>query len=49
MMIFCSTMHFASGRVRRKTSQFVTQERCVFRKISSNKTGYSQNRVSPVN
>ena len=48
MLLFCSTMHFASGRVRRKTSQFVPPERYVFREISSNRTGCSQNCVSPV-
>ena len=30
MPLFCSTMHFASGRVRRKTSQFVPLKRSVF-------------------
>ena len=35
-MLFCSTMHFASGRVRRKTSQFVeTLKRSVVQEISS--------------
>ena len=34
-------------RVRRKTSQFVLQKRCVFQKISSNRTGCSQICVSP--
>ena len=38
MQLFRSTMHFASGRVRRKTSQFVLPECYVFRKISFNKT-----------
>ena len=28
MLLFCSTMHFASGRVRRKTSQYVAGARC---------------------
>ena len=49
MLLFCSTMHFASGRVRRKTFQFVAGDRCFFRKFSSNRTGRSQNCVSPVN
>ena len=78
MLLFCPTMHFASGffawgvfawvflridrglclgisayfcgflQVRRKTSQFVTLKRCVFREISSNRTGCSQNCVRPV-
>ena len=26
MLLFCSTMHFASGQVRRKTFQFVPPE-----------------------
>ncbi len=47
MLLFCSTMHFASGRVRRKTSQFVAGERCFLRKFSSNRTGRSQNCISP--
>ncbi len=48
MMLFCTTMHFASGRVRRKTFSLCYQQRCVGRKSSSNKTAYSQNCVSPV-
>ena len=47
MLLFCSTMHFASGRVRRKTSQFVAGDRCVFREFLSKRTGCSQNCVSP--
>ena len=54
MLLFCSTMHFASGvfagvflQVRRKTSQFVAEDGCVFREFSSNRTGCSQNCVSP--
>ena len=46
MLLFCPTMHFASGvfawaflQVRRKTSQFVAEDRCVFREISSNRRG----------
>ncbi len=35
MMLFCSTMHFASGRVRRKTFQFVLSER---RKLDGTET-----------
>ena len=49
MRLFCSMMHFASGRVRRKTvSLGFPPERCVFQEFLSNRTGYSQNCVSPV-
>ena len=47
-MLFCSTMHFASGRVHRKTFQFMAGDRCFFRKFSSNRTSRSHNCVSPV-
>ena len=49
MLLFCTTnFPVCVTSFVAQTSQFVTPERCVFRKCSSNTTGYSQNCLSPI-
>ena len=46
-MLFCSMMHVASGRVRRKPVRLCLQNASVFQEFLSYKARYGQNCVSP--
>ncbi len=48
MLRFCTTNFPVLRRTRPDAKRIVLSERCVYRKISSNRTEYSQKCVSPV-
>ena len=47
MRLFCSMMHVASGRVRRKPVRLCQEPICIFYTVSLSGAGDAQNCVSP--